>query len=147
RDDSIQAVVVATRHGSHASFVTQALEAGKAVFVEKPLATSEEGLGRLLDAQAESGQLLAVGFNRRFSPPAAEMKAHFAAGQPLAIQYRVNAGAIPPGTWIHDPEDGGGRIIGEVCHFVDLAQFLTGEEPVEVFAHSLGGPTAELHDT
>jgi polar amino acid transport system substrate-binding protein len=91
--------------------------------------------------------LLTVGFNRRFSPLVEEMKRFFAPGQPLAVQYRVNAGAIPPDVWIHDPEDGGGRVIGEVCHFIDLVQYLTGDQPVEVFAHSLGGPTAGLHDT
>ncbi|HEX7118533.1 MAG TPA: bi-domain-containing oxidoreductase [Longimicrobiales bacterium] len=146
-DESIDAVVIATRHGSHAKFAADALRAGKAVFVEKPLAIDEAGLERVLDAQEASGGLVTVGFNRRFSPLVAELKRFFAAGQPLAVQYRINAGAIPPGTWVHDPEDGGGRIIGEVCHFVDLVSYLTGEEPVEVFAHGLGGPTAELHDT
>jgi polar amino acid transport system substrate-binding protein len=147
KDESIDAVVIATRHGSHAKFAADALRAGKAVFVEKPLAIDEAGLARVLDAQAESSGLLTVGFNRRFSPLVEEMKRFFAPGQPLAVQYRINAGPIPPGTWIHDPEDGGGRIIGEVCHFIDLVQYLTGDEPVEVFAHSLGGPTAGLHDT
>lgn len=146
-DESIDAVVIATRHGSHASFAAAALRAGKAVFVEKPLAIDEAGLQQVLQAQAETGQLLTAGFNRRFSPLVGEMKRFFAEGQPLAVQYRINAGPIPPGTWIHDPEDGGGRIIGEGCHFVDLVQYLTGDDPVEVFAHSLGGPTAELHDT
>lgn len=146
-DDSVDAVVIATRHGSHAKFAADALRAGKAVFVEKPLAIDEAGLQRVLEAQQESGQLLTVGFNRRFSPLVAEMKQFFAAGQPLAVQYRVNAGPIPADTWIHDPEDGGGRIIGEVCHFIDLVQFLTGDQLVEVFAHSLGGSTAELRDT
>lgn len=147
KDESINAVVIATRHGSHAKFTADALRAGKSVFVEKPLAIDEQGLQRVLEAQAETGQLLTVGFNRRFSSLVGEMKKFFSGGQPLAIQYRVNAGPIPPGTWIHDPEDGGGRIIGEVCHFVDLVQFLTDDELVEVFAHSLGGPTAELQDT
>lgn len=146
-DDGIGAVVIATRHGSHARFAADALRAGKAVFVEKPLAIDEEGLALVMEAQAESGALLTVGFNRRFSPLVDEMRRFFTPGQPLAIQYRINSGPIPAGTWIHDPEDGGGRIIGEVCHFVDLAQALTGDEVVEVFAQSLGGPTAELHDT
>jgi polar amino acid transport system substrate-binding protein len=145
-DGSIDAVVIATRHASHAGFAAQALRAGKAVFVEKPLALDEEGLARVLEAQAESGRLLTVGFNRRFSPLAVEMKEAFTAG-PLAVTYRVNAGAIPPESWVHDPEDGGGRIIGEVCHFLDLVQFLTDDEPVEVFVYGLGGPTAALHDT
>lgn len=146
-DRSIDAVVIATRHGSHAHFAAAALRAGKAVFVEKPLAIDEEGLRRVLEAQSESGGLITVGLNRRFSPLVARMREFFATGQPLAIQYRINSGPIPPGVWIHDPEDGGGRIIGEACHFVDLVQFLTGDELAEVFAYSLGGPTAELHDT
>jgi len=146
-DESIDAVVIATRHGSHAKFAADALGAGKAVFVEKPLAIDADGLQRVLDAQKASGGLLTVGFNRRFSPLAAEAKRFFAEGQPLAVQYRINAGPIPPGVWLHDREDGGGRIIGEVCHFIDLVQYLTGDELVEVFAYSLGGPTAELHDT
>lgn len=146
-DESIDAVVIATRHGSHAKFAIDALRAGKAVFVEKPLAIDKEGLRRVLDAQEASGGLLTVGFNRRFSPLVREMKAFFAPGQPLALQYRINAGPIPADAWVHDPEDGGGRIIGEVCHFMDLVSFLTDDEPEEVFACAIGGPTAELHDT
>lgn len=146
-DESVAAVVIATRHGSHARFAADALRAGKAVFVEKPLAINEEQLAGVLEAQAETGGLLTVGFNRRFSPLSARLKEAFSGAGPLAIQYRVNAGPIPASIWVHDPEEGGGRIIGEVCHFVDLIQFLTEDEPVEVFAHGLGGPTAGLHDT
>src|SRR5690606_22535345 len=146
-DESIDAVVIATRHDSHASLAADALRAGKAVFVEKPLAISEEGLGRVLEAQAERGGLLTVGFNRRFSSLAAELKRAFEPGRPLAVTYRINAGPIPPESWIHDPKVGGGRIVGEVCHFLDLVQFLTDDEPVEVFAHGMDGPTAGLHDT
>lgn len=146
-DPAVHAVVIATRHGSHAHFAAQALRAGKAVFVEKPLAIDEAGLEEVLAAQAETGQVLAVGFNRRFSPLAEQLKGFFAPGSRLAVNYRVNAGAIPRESWIHDPEEGGGRIIGEVCHFVDLLQYLTGDLPVEVFAHSLGGPEGTLHDT
>jgi polar amino acid transport system substrate-binding protein len=140
-------VVIATRHASHPRFAAQALRAGKAVFVEKPLALDEAGLAEVLDAQAETGGVVAVGFNRRFSPLAAEVKGAFAPGLPLALTYRINAGPIPRESWIHDPEDGGGRIIGEVCHFVDLCQFITGDDPVEAFAHALGGPEGGLQDT
>jgi polar amino acid transport system substrate-binding protein len=146
-DDSVDAVVIATRHDSHARFAADALRAGKAVFVEKPLAIDEAGLSEVLEAQAESGGLLTVGFNRRFSPLAKEMRDGFASAGPLAITYRVNAGYIPPESWIHAPDQGGGRIIGEVCHFVDLVQYLTGDDPVEVFAHSVGGAEGALHDT
>jgi predicted dehydrogenase/threonine dehydrogenase-like Zn-dependent dehydrogenase len=146
-DDAVNAVVITTRHGSHAGYVERALRAEKAVFVEKPLALDEEGLVRVLAAQAESGSLLTVGFNRRFSPLAAELRSAFQSPGPLAITYRVNAGPIPASHWIHDPEEGGGRIIGEVCHFLDLAQFLTDESPTEVFACSIGGREGDLHDT
>jgi predicted dehydrogenase/threonine dehydrogenase-like Zn-dependent dehydrogenase len=146
-DADVHAVVVATRHASHARLSADALRAGKAVFVEKPLALDEEGLQEVLAAQAETGGVLTVGFNRRFSPLAAEVKRAFAPGLPLAITYRVNAGPIPRDHWIHDPVEGGGRIIGEVCHFVDLCQFLAGDLPVEAFAHAVGGPEGGLHDT
>lgn len=147
QDKDIDAVVIATRHGSHAHFAASALRAGKAVLVEKPLAIDEEGLQTVLDALRENPGLLTVGFNRRFSPLSAELKGFFTAGSPLALQYRINAGPIPANAWLHDPADGGGRVIGEVCHFIDLAQYITGELPVEVFAHGIGGTTAGLHDT
>jgi predicted dehydrogenase len=146
-DPDIDAVVIATRHGSHARFAAAALRAGKAVFVEKPLAIDEAGLRSVLAAQQESGRLLAVGFNRRFSPLVAAAREAFPFGAPISLTYRVNAGAIPPQVWVHDPEEGGGRIIGEVCHFVDFVQALVDADLDEVFAYSLGGPTGKLHDT
>jgi predicted dehydrogenase/threonine dehydrogenase-like Zn-dependent dehydrogenase len=145
-DPAVHAVVIATRHGSHAAQTVRALRAGKAVFVEKPLALDEAGLREVLAAQAETGGVLAVGFNRRFSPLVEQMKAAFAPGAPLAMTYRINAGPIPANTWIHDPEQGGGRIIGEVCHFVDLVQHVAGDDVVEVFAVNAGGHAAGLHD-
>jgi predicted dehydrogenase/threonine dehydrogenase-like Zn-dependent dehydrogenase len=146
-DPAVRAVVVATRHASHARLAAQALRAGKAVFVEKPLALDEAGLREVRAAQEETGGVLAVGFNRRFSPLARVVKDAFTPGVPLAIAYRVNAGFIPRESWIHDPEDGGGRIVGEVCHFIDLCQFLADDEPVEAFAHALGGAEGGMHDT
>lgn len=145
-DPAVHAVVIATRHGTHAGMAARALRAGKAVFVEKPLALDEEGLQEVLAAQRETGGVLAVGFNRRFSPLIEQMKQAFAPGAPLAMTYRVNAGPIPAGSWIHDPEQGGGRIIGEVCHFVDLVQHVAGDEVVEVFAINAGGYASGLHD-
>lgn len=145
-DPSVHAVVIATRHGSHAAQTARALRAGKAVFVEKPLALDEAGLQEILQAQAETGGVLAVGFNRRFSPLVAQLKEVFAPGAPLAMTYRINAGSIPATSWIHDPEQGGGRIIGEVCHFVDLVQHVADDEVVEVFAVNAGGHAAGLHD-
>jgi len=101
----------------------------------------------VLDAQAESGQLLTVGFNRRFSPLVARAKEFFIGAEPLAIQYRINAGAIPSDSWVQDPTVGGGRVIGEVCHFIDLIEYFTADELVEVFAYSLGGHGGSLNDT
>lgn len=145
-DPAIRAVVIATRHGSHARFAAEALRAGKAVFLEKPLAIDEQGLAAVLDA-VRSVSILTVGFNRRFSPLAGQLKSSFAPGTDIAIDYRINAGPIPADSWVHDPQEGGGRIIGEVCHFVDFVQFLTDDLPAEVFAHALGGPAGTLHDT
>ena len=146
-DRDIAAVVIATRHGSHARLAARALRAGKGVFLEKPLAIDEEGLADVLAAQRESGQLLTVGFNRRFSPVAAGAREPFRDAGPLAIAYRVNAGAIPSSHWVHDAGEGGGRIIGEGCHFIDLVQFLADSEITEVFAHAAGGPQATEQDT
>jgi predicted dehydrogenase/threonine dehydrogenase-like Zn-dependent dehydrogenase len=146
-DPGTEAVVITTRHGSHARLTAMALRAGKSVFVEKPIALNEEDLLDVISAQQESGKVLCVGFNRRFSPLAVEMKEALPGVGQIAIQYRINAGAIPLDHWIHDPDQGGGRMIGEACHFIDFCQFLTDEAPVEVFAQSIGGVGAETHDT
>lgn len=146
-DPAIHLVAIATRHGSHARFVADALYAGKNVFVEKPLAVDEAGLALVVEAHQTTGRAISVGFNRRFSPLAAAARDAFVPETRLAIDYRVNAGRVPRESWVHHPEEGGGRIIGEVCHFVDLLQFLTGDVPTEVFAHALGGPDGALHDT
>jgi polar amino acid transport system substrate-binding protein len=139
-DDEANLIVIATRHGSHAELATLALEAGKHVFVEKPLALNDTELNTVLDAASGSEGQLLVGFNRRFSPLAARAKEFFANRQaPLSIVYRVNAGRIPREHWTQDPNEGGGRIIGEVCHFIDLMQFLTGAAPKSVFAESVAG--------
>ena len=139
-DDEANLIVIATRHGSHAELATLALERGKHVFVEKPLALNDAELNSVLEAASGSEGQLLVGFNRRFSPLAARAKEFFADRQaPLSIVYRVNAGRIPREHWTQDPNEGGGRIIGEVCHFIDLMQFLTGAAPKSVFAESVGG--------
>jgi predicted dehydrogenase/threonine dehydrogenase-like Zn-dependent dehydrogenase len=146
RDPQIASVVIATRHGSHARLAAEALRAGKAVFLEKPLAIDSAGLAEVIAAITPES-LLTVGFNRRFSPLASELKKAFEPGARLAINYRVNAGPIPADSWIHDPAEGGGRVIGEVCHFLDFVQYLTDDVPVEVFAHALAGAEGALHDT
>ena len=141
-DPEIDLVMVLTRHGSHAHFVVEALKAGKHVYVEKPLAINEDQLRTIIEAykeaQSEAGSILFVGFNRRFSPFARWLKEQFrGVEEPLAVHCTVNAGPVPPDHWVHDPEQGGGRIIGEVCHFVDLIQYLTGSVPVRVYAETL----------
>ncbi len=138
-DDAVDALVVATRHDSHAELVVAALEARKPVFVEKPLAVDEEGLSAILEAAAEvDAAAVMVGFNRRFAPTTTALKDHFRdVVEPLALHYRVNAGFLPETHWLHDPELGGGRIVGEGCHFVDLLMYLAASRPVEVYARAL----------
>lgn len=147
-DPSIGLVCVATRHDSHAALVARALRAGKHVFVEKPLALDEAGLREVEAAAAASPGLLLVGYNRRFSPTARALKEAVAGRGPLLATYRVNAGPLPAGHWTLDPEVGGGRIIGEGCHFVDLLSFLAGDAPiVSVKAESAGrasGPSQDV---
>jgi polar amino acid transport system substrate-binding protein len=138
-DAEVNLVIVATRHGSHAELAALALESGKHVFVEKPLALHDAELDRVLAAASNSAGELLVGFNRRFSPLAIKAKEIFAGRQsPLSLVYRVNAGRIPPDHWTQDPREGGGRIVGEVCHFVDLMQFFTGAAPINVYAEAVG---------
>jgi predicted dehydrogenase/threonine dehydrogenase-like Zn-dependent dehydrogenase len=143
-DPQVNLVVVATRHDSHAELARRALERGKHVFVEKPLALSEEELEGVLEAASRSRAKLMVGFNRRFSPHAHAAREFFSARRaPLSILYRVNAGRVPRTHWTQVPREGGGRIVGEVCHFVDLSQFLTGALPVSVFAESIRSDSRE----
>ena len=121
----IDTVFVLTRHDSHVPLALRALRAGKHVFVEKPLALHEGELDEIAGEVDRSGRLLMVGFNRRFAPLAVELRAKLAGrAGPLAMVITVNAGAIPAGHWTRDAEQGGGRIVGEGCHFIDLARFL-----------------------
>lgn len=139
-DESIDLVVIATRHNLHAPIVVEALKRDKNVHVEKPLTLDVEQLKAVIEAEKNSQGRLMVGFNRRFAPQAIEAKKRFSKRMtPLMVHYRVNAGYIPPDHWIHDPEEGGGRIIGEVCHFVDFLQFLIGAAPERVYATKISG--------
>jgi predicted dehydrogenase/threonine dehydrogenase-like Zn-dependent dehydrogenase len=147
---SVNTIVIATRHHLHAEQVIAALAAGKHVFCEKPLCLNEAELREIIAAHEDSAsarRLLMVGFNRRFAPLAVRMK-HFVqeAGEPLALHYRVNAGFLPADHWLNDPLQGGGRILGEVCHFVDLLCFLTASSPVEVETRSLSNPGKYSND-
>ena len=149
-DDSIGTVFIATRHGSHARYVVESLRRGKNVFVEKPLALNEEELAEIETAFQEARRStpairLMVGFNRRFAPSVVAMKDFFKEiHEPLFVQYRVNAGFLPKGHWTHDPVEGGGRIIGEVCHFVDAIEFFTGQRVVRVFARAVSAGSESL---
>jgi predicted dehydrogenase/threonine dehydrogenase-like Zn-dependent dehydrogenase len=134
-DADVNLFVIATRHDSHAELAQRALERGLDVFVEKPLALDDVELDAVLEAAKASSGRLTVGFNRRFSPHARAAKEFFAERRaPLSILYRVNAGHAPRSHWTQDPREGGGRIIGEVCHFVDFMHFLTGSVVERVYA-------------
>jgi predicted dehydrogenase/threonine dehydrogenase-like Zn-dependent dehydrogenase len=149
-DPGINAVLIGTRHDSHASLVTQALEAGKHVFVEKPLCVSEDEIPAVLEAcerAAVRGVRLMVGFNRRWSRHAAEIRRFYAGrGNPLLMSYRVNAGAIDPHHWTQDRVVGGGRIIGEGCHFIDFMQFVAGAPVSAVSAVSIARHDSGISD-
>lgn len=142
-DSEINTVLITTQHGSHAMFVAEALESDKHVFVEKPLATTWEGLQRVEESLGKSKGWVTVGFNRRFAPLAVELKRHLSPS-PMNIVATMNAGYIPPEVWVHDMKAGGGRIIGEACHFIDLCTFFTGSEVVEVCMSALG-PDAQAN--
>lgn len=128
----IDAVVIATRHDSHAALVVRALDADKHVFVEKPIALDREGLAAIEAARARAvargfEPVITVGFNRRFAPLVQKMQAALiGCAQPKAMIMTANVGAIPADSWVHDPEVGGGRVLGEGCHFIDLLRFFAG---------------------
>ena len=138
-DPDINVVVIATRHNLHATQALRALNAGKRVFCEKPLALNEEDLLEIVRTVSNQAKLpLAVGYNRRFAPMARRLKDFLSkVGEPLVVNYRINAGFIGPEHWVQDPEQGGGRIVGEVCHFIDFVTFLVDELPVSVQTRAL----------
>ena len=147
----INTVFIATRHGDHARLAADALKAGKHVFVEKPMALNREQLALVASAYDEarkSGDVkFIVGFNRRFSQLVTKTKAFFDDVSPKMIFYRVNAGPLPLSHWTQDEVDGGGRIIGEGCHFIDTATYLTGDAmPRSVFARSISTGRADTVD-
>ena len=143
---AINTVAIVTRHDTHARFVAQALQAGKHVFVEKPLAVDQDGLDAVRAAydaaqmrSQEGGPQVMVGFNRRFSPQVQKIKALLApVNEPKSFIMTMNAGAIPANHWTQDNAVGGGRIIGEACHFIDLMRFLAGSPIVSVQARRMG---------
>jgi predicted dehydrogenase/threonine dehydrogenase-like Zn-dependent dehydrogenase len=143
-NNSINAVVIATRHNLHAAQVIRGLECGKDVFCEKPLCLTEEELDAIQTAYASVANCrLMVGFNRRFAAMVQQAKTFLAqADGAFTMHYRVNAGPLAPDNWVDDPEQGGGRILGEMCHFVDLLSFVCASIPISVRAKgtpSIGG--------
>jgi predicted dehydrogenase/threonine dehydrogenase-like Zn-dependent dehydrogenase len=148
-DDTIDAVVVTTRHDSHAQFVERALAAGRPVFVEKPLCLTLDELTRIEAAYAAASAtghrpVVAVGFNRRFAPHVTRMKSLLAGTRgPKSLVMMVNAGAIPADHWTQDPRVGGGRIIGEACHFIDLLRFVAGSAVTSASVTSMQAQTRD----
>ena len=136
---------IATRHDSHGEFVLKGLKAGKHVFVEKPICLTLPELEEISSVVADSGNQVMIGFNRRFSSLSQSVKRKVGSGS-MSMIYRVNAGSIPKDTWIQDKEIGGGRIIGEACHFIDYLTFINGSLPVKIMANSMPDPSG-LNDT
>lgn len=152
KDPEVDTVFITTRHNSHAKFVIEALEAGKHVFVEKPLAVDRDQLDKVIAAyqgsvKKKSGLTLTVGFNRRFSPHSRAIKKAIGENPgAMNIIANMNAGFIPSNMWVHDLEVGGGRIVGEACHLMDLCVYLTGSEIISVCMNSLGTQMQENTD-
>ena len=147
-DPAVDVVAICTRHADHAALAQEALAAGKHVFCEKPLALDRDELQAVMAAEADSPGVLAVGFNRRFSPLMREAREFLGESGPVTLTYRVSAGQLPEEHWTHDLEQGGGRLLGEGCHFIDCALFLFGAPIVEVRAIGHGGPATarRAHD-
>ena len=137
KDEDVDLVLITTRHDKHAAMSAEALAAGKHVFVEKPLALNNEQLEQIINAYKQSDKTLTVGFNRRFSPHALKIKNLIGKGI-INVIATMNAGNIPANVWVHDMQVGGGRIIGEACHFIDLITFFTGSKVTEVCMNAMG---------
>lgn len=145
KDDEVDLVLITTRHNLHAPMVIETLKAGKNVFVEKPLALNNEELIEIIEAQQKSGKNVTVGFNRRFSPHIEKIK-QLVGNSQMNVVATMNAGAIPPNVWVHDMKVGGGRIIGEACHYIDLITFITGSKVKSVCMNSMGVNPEENSD-
>ena len=145
-DGEVGTVMITTRHDLHASMVLKAIKAGKNVFVEKPLALSMEELEQIESAYQAADVNLMVGFNRRFSPHIQKIKSLVPSSAPKNMIATMNAGNIPPDVWVHDMAVGGGRIIGEACHYIDLLVYLSGSKVKSVCMNALGNNPAENTD-
>lgn len=144
-DHRTNTVFIATRHDSHGPYVLRALRAQKHVFVEKPVCLTEEELEEIRLEVEQSGKVLMIGFNRRFSPLTQMIKDSVGSG-PMSMTFRINAGSIPADSWIQDPEIGGGRIVGEACHFIDYLTCINGSLPNRISTMALPDPLG-LNDT
>jgi predicted dehydrogenase/threonine dehydrogenase-like Zn-dependent dehydrogenase len=147
QDDEVDLVLITTRHNQHARLALEALWSGKHVFVEKPLAIFQEELDEIDDFYAKKSPALSltVGFNRRFSPHAVQMKTLLGSAA-MNVVATMNAGFIPANSWVHDRAVGGGRILGEACHFIDLITYLTGSEVTAVCMNGMGTHPTEITD-
>ena len=146
-DDEIDLIFITTRHDKHASMVIECLQKNKNVFVEKPLALNNDQLDKIISSYNETGKnTLTVGFNRRFSPHSLKVKS-LLNDNPISVIATMNAGSIPSNVWIHDMNIGGGRIIGEACHFIDLITFFTGSKVISVCMNAIGINPSENIDT
>ena len=135
-DAAIDLIIITTRHNEHANMVVESLKAGKHVFVEKPPALNKEDLNRILEVYNGS-KTLTVGFNRRFSPHMQKVK-QLIGNVPMNVIATMNAGNIPANVWVHDMKVGGGRIVGEACHYMDLITYLTGSKIKSVCMNAMG---------
>ena len=146
-DEEVDLVLVTTQHHMHAKMTIEAINAGKSVFVEKPLALNEVELDEIIKSYNSKDVNVSVGFNRRFAPLAIKMKKTLGNSiTPINIVATMNAGFIPKDVWIHDMEIGGGRIIGEACHYIDLCSYLTGSKVISVCMNSMGSNPEENTD-
>lgn len=142
-DKDVNTVFIATRHDTHAEYVMEALKSNKNIFVEKPLCLTENDLHQIKALYDTKSVQLMLGFNRRFSPYTETLRSFISQSEklssasPIAINYRINAGVVAADHWVHDPKVGGGRILGEVCHFIDLCTFITGSKVAGVSANSM----------
>jgi predicted dehydrogenase/threonine dehydrogenase-like Zn-dependent dehydrogenase len=150
-DETIDALFIGTRHSTHAEFTIDALNAGKHVFVEKPMVINEEQLEAVIraydEANAKKPTALMVGLNRRFAPLVTKLKEALNPSDALQMIYRVNSGNIPTSTWLHEEDEGGGMLVGEMCHFIDLMQFVCGQRPASVYAQSLRSNSQKVSDS
>lgn len=145
KNENINTVFIATRHDSHAKYVMSCLRGGKNVYVEKPLCLNVEELVEIQKLCEENKKSVMIGFNRRFSPHAKEIKKKLGSGR-MSMIFRINAGNIPGDSWIQDAKVGGGRIVGEACHFIDFMTYICGSKPVKVMASALPD-SQNLNDT